>query len=837
MMFLEKFDGLGIQVKSEEDGNILLESKVYVDDIYQRQQETLIVWNDPITNQDLALSFQEEVGCQEMWEQIQGYQARVADSAFGGDEFGNGRGVEETYHFADAAQLAPDLPPADLEGLPKLLQLVADVNTLSRKDSILSVMQRDGYLKKLLSLFHQAEETRNLGALHNLFQIIKCLVLLNVPAFIEYLMGEELALDVFAILEYDPELPPGTLRHREYLTKKGLFREIIPFNNEAVLKRIHQSFRFTYLKDVALPRHLDDSTFGTISTLIYYCNVEIVSALQNDTRFMELLFRRLKSRETLPEDRKMLVLFIQELCGLAKGFQPSNKTSFYKSLIHHGMYDIFASTLSDADVSVRSAGTEILYGSAANDPSSLRNYILMQAPTYLLLHTVVRQFVGDEEVGVKTQLMEIIRMLLDAEANEDSAKTAQRDEMLNIFYSHFMHEIIGPLTQAEPPKGVEKESWGNTKHQICDFLAFCLQHHTYRIKSFILGNNIISKVLRLLKEKESYLVLSGVRLFRAFIGQKDDYYYRHIIKYHLFDGLVEVFSKNGPRYNLLQSAIVELFEFIMKESLWLLIEYLAERFASAFQAIDYVDTFRKLLLKSEQHKEYQRDSQKASTSAAASPAKDEAMSNPSTPRRRILEDDEDERYLNEDEDELSSSSSASSSSGPIEAPISGIEALSPTRSNTLPARQNGSDEKTTLRKRSSEALAEGFGSSSSTEDSARKVERPESSPKKSRWSDQLDTERCASLSSATSNSNKRKEGKENEETASTPPASPSSPSSPTPPSSPSSPTSPASSSSTSSTSSSVSPSPADRKTTAPGTESPPPSLATPPLPEAQAANS
>jgi hypothetical protein len=37
-MHEQKFDGLGMQVKSEEDGSILLECKVYVDDIYQRQQ-------------------------------------------------------------------------------------------------------------------------------------------------------------------------------------------------------------------------------------------------------------------------------------------------------------------------------------------------------------------------------------------------------------------------------------------------------------------------------------------------------------------------------------------------------------------------------------------------------------------------------------------------------------------------------------------------------------------------------------------------------------------------------------------------------------------------------
>jgi protein phosphatase-4 regulatory subunit 3 len=71
-------------VKSEDDGAVLLESKVHAEDIYQRQQgidcallqfemntkyivATLIVWNEPDTSVDLALSFQESEGCQEVW--------------------------------------------------------------------------------------------------------------------------------------------------------------------------------------------------------------------------------------------------------------------------------------------------------------------------------------------------------------------------------------------------------------------------------------------------------------------------------------------------------------------------------------------------------------------------------------------------------------------------------------------------------------------------------------------------------------------------------------------------------------------------------------------------
>lgn len=49
---------------------------------------------------------------------------------------------------------------------------------------------------------------------------------------------------------------------------------------------------------------------------------------------------------------------------------------------------------------------------------------------------------------------------------------------------------------------------------------------------------------------------------RKIIGIKDDFYYRYIIKGSLFKPIVEAFLANGSRYNLLNSAIIELFEFI-----------------------------------------------------------------------------------------------------------------------------------------------------------------------------------------------------------------------------------------------------------------------------------
>lgn len=63
-------------VRAESDGSLLLESKIQPDTAYQKQQDTLIVWSEG-DNFDLALSFQEKAGCDEIWEKI--CQVRLKD--------------------------------------------------------------------------------------------------------------------------------------------------------------------------------------------------------------------------------------------------------------------------------------------------------------------------------------------------------------------------------------------------------------------------------------------------------------------------------------------------------------------------------------------------------------------------------------------------------------------------------------------------------------------------------------------------------------------------------------------------------------------------------------
>lgn len=70
---------------------------------------------------------------------------------------------------------------------------------------------------------------------------------------------------------------------------------------------------------------------------------------------------------------------------------------------------------------------------------------------------------------------------------------------------------------------------------------------------------------------------------------------------NLFEPVINAFLANGDRYNLLNSAVLEMLEFIRKENMKPLVKHLVEGFYPRLAACDYVDTFKNLKLKYEQN--------------------------------------------------------------------------------------------------------------------------------------------------------------------------------------------------------------------------------------------
>ena len=101
----------------------------------------------------------------------------------------------------------------------------------------------------------------------------------------------------------------------------------------------------------------------------------------------------------------------------------------------------------------------------------------------------------------------------------------------------------------------------------------------------------------LVKSRHTFLKLCAVRFMRKIINLKDEFYNRYIIKGNLFVPVVDALVSNYDRYNLLNSAILEMFEFIRVEDIKSLCSHVVENFSPTLDKITYVQTFKALKLR------------------------------------------------------------------------------------------------------------------------------------------------------------------------------------------------------------------------------------------------
>jgi protein phosphatase-4 regulatory subunit 3 len=122
-----------------------------------------------------------------------------------------------------------------------------------------------------------------------------------------------------------------------------------------------------------------------------------------------------------------------------------------------------------------------------------------------------------------------------------------------------------------------------------ELLSFCVRAHVYRMKTFLMRSTASVKILRLLwpsalprnTSGDRCLKLAALRFLRAIISVNDDAYHRHIIQNDLFEPVFQAFRANPVGDNLVSSSIVEMCDYINKENIMSLIEYIATRHLSA----------------------------------------------------------------------------------------------------------------------------------------------------------------------------------------------------------------------------------------------------------------
>lgn len=679
---------------SEEDQQPLLVHRISREAIYQRQGgDTIITWSDPDINTDIALSFQEAVGCNYIWEQIKNVQlqyakkeqeqgelpGRMRRGAVDEYEFGSAPG--DSFYYQDSGRQGPEeLPAAELGNLDELVKVVADCSPFAR-EKIANLVLGKGYLRQLLDLFKVCEDLEDRESLHLMYRLVRGLVLLNDASLFDELLCEENVMDVVGALEYEyageeiarekedeeakqaeqagaagvsgaenteagaaqndertksgakattdagedageaekapasqpkPPLPPPP-QHRAFLRDSVVFKQVVPIQDPAICAKIHQTYRIGYLKDVILPRALDDATFGTLTSIMLFNNVEVVLALQADPSFLRELFARLRKTQRTSPEWGDLVGFLQELCSLAKHLQVQQRGALFASLVQHGLFHVLTDVLDTDEEASQLKGADVLMSTLHNDPSALRAFLVKQ-DDHALFTRIVQLFVESEE-GVQAQLFELLKLMLDPETMD---QPVEKSGFLELFYDKYVDRLIGSISAGvrdEPPpfSGTPEKtstdlSRGNTGSPVpawtlvktIELLCFCAQHHSFRIKYYVLRNNVVEKVLNLMQRREKYLVVASVRFLRACVGLKDEFYNRYIIKNNLFAPVMKVFMANGDTYNLLNSTVLELMDFIRRENIKALVAHVVEKYEHMFASVTYVDTFKLLKTRYEQ---------------------------------------------------------------------------------------------------------------------------------------------------------------------------------------------------------------------------------------------
>jgi len=551
-------------------------------DAYQLQGEgerqTIIVWEDAETQKDWALSFQDADGTAEIWEQICGDEKRVLP-------------IPALGNLSELCRLLTCVPPS--------LREVLATECMSVK-----------FLTGLRDTFHTAEDLHSEESLSSLWQIAKGIFLLSNQKLTERYLKSDVYEDILGMLEYDTGLPCNKrIAHRQILKVQVRFKSVLTFEDTETLDRIHLNYRLQYLKDIVLPRLLDDAAFVSLTQMIHQNLSIILVHVQQNLGLLEQLFVQIRQK-----DRQSLH-FLQDVCRLAKQTAPSERQALHEKMLAQQLFTslvlFLGEEVADNQAEVfnsRSACVEILLCSAQNDPSNLRRFLTAEgsAEGRTLFNLLSRVLLHSVDQGVQGQIAEVLKAVMDVSTLEPR----ERDSVLDNFYERGpLDELVAPLrvdASGKPPVTCSLFA----QQLCCELLAFAVTHHGYRARAYVMRHGVAQQAMRLLSVPQRFLQLAPVRLLRAIVDTKDDAYHRYLTKSGIFGSLLVAFQQSvvSPALggNLLVSATLEVLERIRVENHKILVEHMCSKHEALLrQHAPKIRTLHMLLLRHEQNMEYE----------------------------------------------------------------------------------------------------------------------------------------------------------------------------------------------------------------------------------------
>ncbi|KAK1932827.1 hypothetical protein X943_000987 [Babesia divergens] len=592
-------EGPQIVIELEQDGiNVVVESNIMNNTNYSSQNDSIIIWQEGDENRLYrALSFQNLVGHKAFWTYITSVVDESCIQSSPGDRDSGAGSDNELDNYIETSSTSGSVAAdtgsplnstkysGDYRALPtptvsEMRKLEASLDNMLTQSSVADMVFMDlldkRWLCEAFSVMRQCIELEDLSTLSAISAIMARLIL-NWCGNLEVLhvfVSDEIFFDLLQAFEYDAELLSQNLclEHVRFFRESVRHHDIISMDNPSFYRLVHSSYRIEYLKDVVLPRLLDEFSIQRLNSVIFSNTSEILNIISNDGRgFVDLLKEQLSQkymsalllRELLgvarcsqgvnQPDRISLLLLIKhtqllnELSGYLDGTAPACR-DFEANLMPRNRnaereYSALKESVVDTEdhrpnlLSNRRQGlmdppslaVEILNLCLEVFPSIVRTAVFVDAETKnepALLLSLCDVIARNPNEGVQTQVREIFLRLLDPK-NMD---LPEKDEMCSLFYDNgILDRLLDGVFGNNVP---DSPTIRTAKVHVMDILSLCAREHRHRFKLRVQSHKLPLRVLAsAMKPFDKFVAVGAMKFLHVCVKMKDMSVERHIIKY------------------------------------------------------------------------------------------------------------------------------------------------------------------------------------------------------------------------------------------------------------------------------------------------------------------
>eukprot|EP00357_Protocruzia_adherens_P012412 CAMPEP_0115017410 /NCGR_PEP_ID=MMETSP0216-20121206/28106_1 /TAXON_ID=223996 /ORGANISM="Protocruzia adherens, Strain Boccale" /LENGTH=444 /DNA_ID=CAMNT_0002388233 /DNA_START=625 /DNA_END=1956 /DNA_ORIENTATION=- len=437
-----------------EDPQESLESVSFLDESYNRQGESIVLWS--YNGQEVALSFKDKRGCADVWKAIQTVQ--------GHDFFETESQTEDD---------SDNLPVPALETLDEINSKLGTCQKLPSKKAIaIRIVMTDDFLPKLFEVFSRVEASGNEDKLRVLCSICKSMVNLGDLSLIEILCSDENYLPFFGCLEYDEEKKyRESHNHRNFLSEEVKFRTCVEIEDQEIVNKIHVNYRLSYLKDTALAYYLDYQISGSIMYAINNNNSFMMSRIKDHINILTELVAKLK----IPDTRTDALNFLTELTLVSKTVDVQIRRDYFVALGNEEFFESLDYLLQDHLLGYRQLTQHelieimelvIFFNQYAND--------------------LLRAFLLNPQQRVKdfSFLTSILSLLL--EAQDETLQIAdcleRKEELCNIFHESFLPKMTEFIKSKSSDINSLPANTSRLIEQLCEVMIQYIRQNDFRVR-------------------------------------------------------------------------------------------------------------------------------------------------------------------------------------------------------------------------------------------------------------------------------------------------------------------------------------------------------------------